>query len=226
LVATLISLNALLTYCLKTIHTIGYCYGFGTEEPHERDYVLGILLIASASTLREKQEAFATLAKMEDMIFEEAFEDLIQDAIGEQIVQSAGMQSIPLAGMLAGAMHSAALTEHTAAVAQFCFEERWLKYREKVDRIEPDRKLARSVVRRARARVANSIYWGAYGTTFLVCVPFAWVASLFPARNVVFRGLADGRDDGSGDADRLVAKIRGAEVVKSRSEMVIELAGA
>ena len=98
--AASLSVKALMTYSLQTIHTIGYCFGYGTEEPHERDYVLGIMLIASASTLKEKQEAMVTLGKVQDMIFEEAFEELLQDAVGEQILESAGLSSLPLVGIL------------------------------------------------------------------------------------------------------------------------------
>ena len=207
LLATMISLNALLTYCLRTIHTIGYCYGFGTEEPHERDYVLGILLIASASTLKEKQEAFATFGRMEDMIFEEAFEDLLTDAVGEQIVTSAGLSSIPVAGILAGAMHSAALTEHTAAVAKFCFTERWLRQHQKIDRILPDPKLARSLVGRTRARVANSVYW-------------------IPNKNVLFHGFEQGRDDACRDVERLMERWKGESAAEPHARMLMKFASA
>jgi hypothetical protein len=225
LLATMISLNAVLTYCLRTIHTIGYCYGFGTEEPHERDYVLGILLIASASTLKEKQEAFATFGKMEDMIFEEAFEDLLKDALAEEIVASAGLSSIPVAGMLAGAMHSAALTEHTAAIAKFCFEERWLRQRRQIDRIQPDPKLARSLVGRMRARVANNIYWGAFGVSFLVCVPLVLAFRWMPTGNVLFQGLERGRNDACRDVERLVEKFKGESAAEPHAQVLMEFAG-
>jgi len=226
ILATLVSLNALLTYCLRTIHTIGYCYGFGTEEPHEREYVLGVLLVASASTLKEKQEAFATLGKLQDMIFEEAFEDMLHDAIGEEIVTAAGLSSIPIAGMLAGAMHSAALTEHTAAVAKLCFEERWLRQRNKVDAIQPDPKLARSLVRRVRARAANSVYWGSFGLSFVVCVPFVWAFGWIPTRNVLFQGFEEGQDDACRDAERLVRRLKGESNSNPRAQFLTEVAGA
>ncbi|MBS0262640.1 MAG: EcsC family protein [Planctomycetes bacterium] len=226
LLATLISLNATLTYCLRTIHTIGYCYGFGTDEPHERDFVLGVLLVASASTLKEKQDALATFAKIEDLVFEEAFEDLLKDTIREQIVSTVGLSTIPLAGMLAGAMHSAALTEHTAAVAKFCFEERWLRQRRGIERIAPDRMLARSLVGRVRARVANNVYWGAFGTSFVVCVPFAWLLQWIPRQNVVSQGLVNGRDHACSDVEQLTLKWKGESEVEPRAATMIELAGA
>jgi len=74
-----------MSYFLKTIHTIGACYGFGSTEPHERDYVLGIMLISSASTLEEKQNAIVRMGKVEDMIFEEASKTWCRDALAEQL---------------------------------------------------------------------------------------------------------------------------------------------
>ena len=122
--------------------------------------------------------------------------------------------------------HSAALTEHTAAVAQFCFEERWLRHRQKIEKIEPRREFARSLVRRVRARTSNSVYWGAFGTSFVLCVPFAWIGSWFPTRNPVFRGLANGQQDGSADAQRLVAELTGSNEPSTRERIAIEAASA
>jgi len=224
LLSALTSVRALMGYCLKTIHTIGYCYGFGTEEPHERDFVLGVLLIASASTLEEKQHAIGTIGEVEDMIFEEAFEDLIQEAIGEQILETAGLMGIPLAGILTGAMHSAATIEHTAAVAKYCFAERWLRQRHRIARIEPDEGHARSLVRRARSRMANSAYWGSFGAGFVLSVPFAWLLRRVPTDNVVMHGLAHGRLDGQETARRAVAKLKGTAVAESRAQLILDAA--
>ena len=74
LLSAVIVVRALMSYCLQTIHTIGYCYGFGTEEPHEREYVLGIMLIASAGTLEDKLHSVASIGKVTDLIVEEVFE--------------------------------------------------------------------------------------------------------------------------------------------------------
>src|SRR5262249_19242468 len=89
--SAMIVVKSLLSYCLKTVHTIGYCYGFGTEEPHEREYVLGILLIASASSLKEKQDAIVTLGHVEDAIFAKAFEEVAEDAIFQKLLEAGEM---------------------------------------------------------------------------------------------------------------------------------------
>ena len=211
LVNVLIGLNTLLTNCLKTIHTIGYCYGFGTEESHERDYVLGVLLVSCASSLHDKQRADVTLGHMEDLIFEEAFSDLLEDAIAEKIIHSAGLSTIPVLGMMTGAMHSASLTEHTAMVAKFCFMERWLRHRRNIDRTPANPNYARTLTSRMRSAVGNEVYWGAFGTSFLVCVPFAWLASFLPRGNPVMQGIADGSHDATADALRILKNVTAAQ---------------
>ncbi len=210
LLSALIVVKALMNYCLKTIHTIGYCYGFGTEEPHERDYVLGIMLIASAGTLEEKQHAIVTVGNVEDTIFEEAFEDLIEDAMAEQILESGGLSSIPVIGILAGAMQFATMTQHVARIAQFTFQERWLRLNGKLaDRIPPERALARPWVKRAATTVGASAYWATFGVSFLVSVPVLWLFRFVPTNHALGRGMAAGSRAAAYDVELAMSAIKG-----------------
>ena len=222
--AALVSVEALVAYSLKTIHSIGYCFGYGTEEPHERDFVLGVLLIASASTLKEKQDAMATLEQIEERILEEAYAALLEDTIGERILESAGLASLPLVAILTGAMQSAAVVEHIAAVAHYCFAERWLRDRRDIGRIEPDSGGARSLPRRVRTRVAYGLYWGGYASSFILGVPLAFLFRWVPTDHAIGHGLTDGTREGSVDANVLAAKIKGTTSSVPRSLMLIEAA--
>jgi hypothetical protein len=76
------------------------------------------------------------------------------------------------------------------------------------------------------ARVANNVYWGAYGLSFIVCVPFVWLFRWVPADNVLFRGLATGGEDASNDAEHLVEKWKGRVSTESRAHRIIETASA
>lgn len=204
----LISVKAVMGHCLQTVHTIGYCYGFGTTEPHERDYVLGIMLIASASNLKEKQQAIVTLGKVEDMIFEETFEELMQDAVAEQILASTGFSAIPLIGILAGAAESARSTQQLVKIARFMFQERWLRENGKVTRIAPDPHFARFLPRRVAEQVSSAVYWASFGATFLIAVPAVFLLRWIPADHSVGHGLADGGRAASQDVNRLVSRFR------------------
>jgi len=209
LLSALIVVKALMNYCLKTIHTVGYCYGFGTEEPHERDYVLGVMLIASAGTLKEKQHAIITLGKVEDAILEEAFEELIEDAMAEHILESGGLSSIPAIGILAGAMQFATMTQHVAKIAKLSFQERWLRVNGKLpDRILPDRRLARPWVMRVGTSASMSAYWTTFGVSFLVCVPAIWLFRLIPMKHALGEGMLAGGHTAAHDVERLISAIK------------------
>lgn len=203
----LISVKAVMGYCLQAVHTIGYCYGFGTTERHERNYVLGIMLIASAGTLEEKQHAIVTLGKIEDMIFEETFEELVQDAVAEQILTSTGLSSIPILGMIAGAAESARLTQQVVQIARFTFQERWLRANRKVKRIAPDRAYARSLPKRVTGQIASAMYWTSFGVTFLASVPTIFLFGWIPRNHAVGHGLADGCRAAGHDVQRLISKV-------------------
>ena len=208
LLSALIVVKALMAYCLKTIHTIGYCYGFGTDEPHERDYVLGIMLIASAGSLKEKQDAIVTVGKVEDTIFEEAFEELIEDAMAEQILESGGLSSIPVIGILAGALQFATTTQHVARVAKFTFQERWLRMNGKLeDRIPPERTFARAWMKRAGTGACTSAYWATFGVSFLVSVPVVWLFRFLPTNHALGHGIAAGSCAASHDAVHVIEKV-------------------
>ncbi len=207
--SALISVKALMSYFLNTIHTIGACYGFGTAEPHERDYVLGIMLVSSASTLQEKQNAIVNMGKVEDMIFEETFEELLQEAIAERMLSSGGLSSIPAIGILAGAVESARLTQQVAQIARFTFQERWLRANNKISRIPPDAHYARSLPRRVSIQVASGIYWLGFGASFLVSVPTALFFGWVPKDHALGRGMVDGSQAAGNDVQQLLSKVVG-----------------
>lgn len=201
--ATTLYVKSLLTHCLKAIHTIGFCYGFGTDEPQERDYALGVLLISSASNTEEKQKALVSLGRIEDLILEEAFEELIEDAVLETIVKSTGAATIPALGMLVGAIQTAEITEHTSKVAKYCFQERWLRTNGLVTRVAPDATYARTRLGRLWSLVNETVYWTSFGLGFGLTYPVAFLAGAIPADNQAVRGLAAGKAAAKHDIERV-----------------------
>lgn len=217
LLSAIIVVRALMNYCLQTIHSIGYCYGFGTEEPHEREYVLGIMLIASAGSLKDKQHSVATTGNVADSIIEEAFEEMIQDAVTEQVIESGGLHTIPVIGILAGAMQFATMTQHVARIAKFTFQERWLRVNGKLEgRIKPESSLARPWVQRVATRAAESAYWSTFALSFLVSTPVLWAYRSLPAQGALRTGAAAGSAAASEKVNHLVAamsKTPGSDVI-------------
>lgn len=209
LLSAVIVVRSLLSYCLQTIHTIGYCYGFGTEEPHEREYVLGIMLIASASTLEEKQHSVASIGKVADSILEEAFEEMIEDAVTEKIIEAGGLNAIPAIGILAGAMQFTTMTQHVARIAKFTFQERWLRVNGKLDgRIKPDAHEARPWVQRVAQRSADSAYWTTFAVGFLAAVPVLWTYRSLVGQTALGNGLEEGSSEALKQVQHVMATIK------------------
>ena len=210
LLSAVIVVRALMSYCLQTIHTIGYCYGFGTEEPHEREYVLGIMLIASAGTLEDKLHSVASIGKVTDLIVEEVFEEMIEDAVTEKIIEAGGLTTIPAIGMLAGAMQFASMTQHVSKIAKATFQERWLRVNGRIPaRIKPDRRQARPWVQRVANRTSESAYWATFAVSFLVSTPAIWAYRALPTRNALTYGMHDGGAAAVKEVQHLVATIHG-----------------
>lgn len=199
----MLNIRQMMSYSLKTVHNVGFCYGFGTDEPHERDFAFGVLQVACANTLKEKQHALGTLGEIEDMIVEEAFESLAEEAIIDVIAERGSLSAFPLFGMAAGAIHDANLAQYTGRVAKYCFQARRLRSQGKVDRIDAVPAFARSKMVRTAESVSNSVYWTFFSLGLMVCYPPLMLCSLIPSGNSFVQGLADGRDAARGDVKRL-----------------------
>src|SRR5262245_61458101 len=159
-----LGLEVMVTFALKAIHTIGYCYGYCPEDPREKQYALGILLAAAAGSVSEKQKAMADLNSLHEFIVGELVEDVVhtsaeklaeeaveqvsksaaEDFLAERVLESGALRAIPLLGVLLGAISDAAVAEFIGHVAKRSFQERWLRASGKVLTIAPDPACARS----------------------------------------------------------------------------------
>ncbi len=241
-----LGMEVMVTYALKTIHTIGYCYGYTPEDPREKEFALGILLIAAAGSLEEKQLAIAETDKLKEFVAEEIVEDLTKEAIenmaenaieriaqqaaeeiiSERVLESGAMRSVPFLGVLFGAISDAAVAQYIGRVAKYSFQERWLAANGKLRNVAPDPKLARSRLRRAEGIVASGAYWTSFLASFVVSFPPLAVASLLPEGNALERGCGDGRHDAARDAKALSARLKTTLTRPEQAESVAEDGGA
>lgn len=207
-VSTTLNIPVMISHALSTIHKIGYCYGYSVHEPHEKHYVLGIMLISAADSPEKKQHAVVNLRRVEDMLIDEALEELAEEAVADVIIESGGLTSIPGFGIIAGAVSDAAFAEHVGEVAKFCFQERWLRANEKVTQIAPDASQARSNLQRVTAGISFGAYWTCYTLSFAVSYPTLLLVSFIPADNAMVGGLGDGRDAAREDVQKLRDRVR------------------
>ena len=208
-----LSMELAIMYALKTVHTIGFCYGFTPEDPGERAYALGILQMASAGNMQEKQQANSSLNSVKDVLVEELVEEVIESAtesVAQQAMEQVAEGSIPFLGVAVQGVTNAATTYFTGYVAKRAFQERWLRANGKVDRIAADPQFARSRLRRAEGVLAGAFYWPSYLVSFAVTYPVYLLASLLPRENAAVAGLIDGGTAASQDVVGLRERIERA----------------
>src|SRR6478752_7784414 len=77
-VGAVLGMEIMVTFALKTIHTVGFCYGYCPDDPREKDYALGILLTAVAGSMQEKQKAMSQLDSLEEFMLGEVVENVAE----------------------------------------------------------------------------------------------------------------------------------------------------
>jgi hypothetical protein len=199
----LLNVPLMMSYSLKTVHNVGFCYGFGMRDHRERDFAFGVLQVACANTLKAKQDAFVVLGEVEQMIVQEVCQNVAKEAVIDALAEHGRLASLPLIGLAAGVVHDAALAQHTGRVAKYCFQARWLRRQRKIDKIDAEPALARSKVVRIAEDVSTALYWTFFSVGLVACYPPLLLCSLLPAPKAVRTGLADGRDAAREDVCRL-----------------------
>jgi len=224
-----LGMEVMVTFALKTIHTIGFCYGYCPEDPREKDFALNILLAAAAGNMAEKQKAMADVNSLGEFMLGEVVENVVEtsseklaeeaieqvsttaaeDFLAERVLESGALRSIPLFGILLGAISDAAVAEYVGYVAKRAFQERYLRSRGKVAAIAPDRRYARTRLGRAKGVLGAMFYWSSFLISFTVSYPPLLLVSFLPDGNIISGGFSDGRDAAVHDHKRLLAAIRG-----------------
>jgi len=223
-----VGMEVMVTFALKTIHTVGFCYGYCPEDPREKDFALNILLTAAAGNMEEKEKAIADVQSLGEYMVGEVVENVVEtsteelakeaieqvsttaaeDFLAERVLESGALRSIPLLGVLLGSISDAAVAEYVGYVAKRAFQERYLRERGKVVVIAADRRYARSRLGRAKGFMGAMCYWSTFLISFTVSYPPLLMLSFLPDGNSVSRGFADGCDAAVQDHKRLVAAIR------------------
>ncbi|MDO4557824.1 MAG: EcsC family protein [Planctomycetia bacterium] len=197
-----------LMFALRAVHTIGFCYGFDGESLLERAYALGILRIASARDLDDKQRAIASLRDAEDEVLSEAIEEFMATLIQEAIGKTAGEKSIPFVGAAFGAALDGAYAERVARIAIRTFQERWMRINDYVDTIPPDPRYARNSLQLFQGSVSYLLYWTNFTISFFTSFPFLFAGSFVPRGGPVGMGIVAGKNDAVADVNTIRYGVR------------------
>ena len=142
IVGIAIDTPALITMGLRVIYKIGLCYGYEFNDESDKQFVLGILSVASANTMAEKNASLLFLKQMSVLVVKTAWKNMAEKGaigsaviaiknlakqIGINITKRKAAQAIPVVGAGVGAAMNAKYLNDIAWAARRSFQERWLR---------------------------------------------------------------------------------------------------
>jgi len=208
---TILDIPVLFVLSLRTILKIGHCYGYPLDRPKDRRFVLGVLLVATSSSLEVMQARLDQLREIEDWLLEEAQQDIIAEEAASLLFQIEVFEDIPGLGAISGGLLNLAFIRRVIHATQRIFQERWLRDNGKVEEIAPAEVHGRVTKTGWAGALARAAYRSSYYVGFGATLPVWFVASFFqPMNNAMTRGLHDGAAAATLGVDHLLGRVRGA----------------
>lgn len=137
---------AIITLALRTIYRTGICYGFDVRT--RRDVALGILALAGANSMEEKNRALSSLEEQyADFLGapDNATRNLVKSGgqsrvtikqvsqqIGKNLAKRKVLQTIPMLGALVGGSVNAWYIRDLSWTARRVFQDQWLRRNHKL----------------------------------------------------------------------------------------------
>jgi hypothetical protein len=136
----------IVTFALRTVHKIGFCYGYKSKDEKGKQFVLTLLSAAGANTARERADAVKMLRVIDIMIAKQTLKTVAEKAVERQLAKEAVMigvknlgrqlgmniterkilQAIPAIGAVVGASVNGWFINDVGWAARRSFQERWL----------------------------------------------------------------------------------------------------
>ncbi|QEH34502.1 EcsC protein family protein [Aquisphaera giovannonii] len=188
---TLLDVPLLFGLALRTIYKIGHCYGYPLDGDGGRALALATLVTALSGSLEVRRQRLRRLREFEEMVFDEAEEEVLTQEVLSFLFQIEAFEEIPGVGALSGAALNLALIRRVDVAARRVFQERWLRGGGKIEGyIEPAEAHPRALAPGISGALGRLAYSGCYSVVFGVAVPFyASAAVLRPAGDAVARGV-------------------------------------
>jgi hypothetical protein len=188
---TLIDIPLLFVLSIRTILRIGHCYGYSLDHPHDRGFVLGILIAATSGSLTTKRRRIQQIRELKELLVEETQEEILADEALSLLFQLEIFEEAPGVGLISGALLNLAFIRRIEITARRIFQERWLEDNGKVDVIEPAVVHERHLVPGWRGAFGRAAYSGIYSVGFSVSLPVYLAASLFRSANHSIGNVVD-----------------------------------
>ena len=214
---TLIDIPLLFTLALRTIRKIGHCYGFPLEDRRGRALVLAILVTASSGSLETRRRRLDSLRDIEDLLLEEAQEEVILEEALSLLFQLEAFGEVPGMGAISGAVLNVAMMNRVDVASRRIFQERWLRQAGKVAEIPPAEAHPRALAGGVAGALGRLGYAGCYYVGFGVALPvYAAAAMVRPMNNALTRGVQEGAAAATRGVDRTLAGARATSNARPR----------
>lgn len=142
-----VDIPALITLTLRTIHKIGLCYGYRADTLEEKQYVLDIMSLTSATSNKEKAASLAALAAVKETLIKKTIKEIEEKAVENKITEEGFIlaikalakklgitltkrkmgQLIPLVGGAVGAAINGNYIRDISYAALRQYQKRWLE---------------------------------------------------------------------------------------------------
>jgi len=137
---------AVVIFSIRTVHKIGYCYGFEAHTPSDNQFVMSILSAAGSNSMSEKITAIITLKQLEVILAKTTWKKMAERAaqiqlskegalltiralakqLGINLTKRKAMQAIPIIGAGIGAAMNSDYLNDVSWAARRTFQEWWL----------------------------------------------------------------------------------------------------
>jgi len=144
-----VDIPAVITLSLRTIRRVGLCYGYAGTGEEEKRFVLGVLSVAGANSMKQKVAALTTLRNLEVALLTQAGNVLaakaaeravsgetallfvrdVAEQLGVNLTQRRALAAIPIIGAAVGGAMNAWYVRDIGQSAQRAYQERWLRDR-------------------------------------------------------------------------------------------------
>jgi hypothetical protein len=137
-VSTAVGIPALLFNALRVIHRIAQCYGFGLKTEADRELMIGVLSLSTASTPENRARAMDNYRRQIEASFvNEAVQASASKALQRTLLGAELGTLIPGFSIAFNAYLSREFVGRAGLTAKRVFQERWLRERGKVVWITP-----------------------------------------------------------------------------------------
>lgn len=129
--------GALAVLALRAIQYTAHCYGYALDQPQDRTWVLGILMVVGTKSRTEKLDLLGRLQNVETWVLAESTEAIAMERLSVYFLELASLDSVPGIGAVIGTGTNLFFIRQVLHAAKCICQERWLRSNNKVESILP-----------------------------------------------------------------------------------------